>query len=176
MAVNRGKQFEGVIQECFEKTPDVSVTRIHDQTNGYLGSSNVCDFLIFHKPYLYAIECKSVHGNTLSIYSKTKDPAHPHDYGNITNKQWHGLLEMSCVTGVYAGIMCWWIDRDVTKFIPIQMLKAIRDAGNKSISWERDFFVHEDRIYTTTEMIGRKKRIFFDYNIPQFLKEMEENA
>ena len=43
MAENRGKQFEGVIKEAFEKVPGVSIDRLHDQTNGFVGSSNICD-------------------------------------------------------------------------------------------------------------------------------------
>lgn len=171
MAINRGKQFEEVVREAFVKVPDVSVTRLHDQTMGYLGARNPCDFIIYHKPYLYAIECKSTHAGTLSIYSN--DPKKM--YGAITNYQWQALLEMSTVKGVTAGVLCWWIDRDVTKFIPIQMLQAMRDAGKKSISWQQDFFVHEDRMYTTIDIIGKKKRVLFDYDMKKFLHEAEND-
>lgn len=172
MAVNRGKQFENVIEESFKKVSNTSVTRIHDQTNGYLGSSNVCDYLVYHRPYLYAIECKSVHGNTLSIYSKSKDKK-PHDYGNISNKQWNGLLEMSAVRGVFAGILCWWVDKDVTMFIPIQMLKAMRDSGAKSVRYDCDMFTINNKMYTATKISGRKKRVFYDYDMQIFFWEME---
>ena len=67
MSVNRGKDFEKVIKESFEKVPNTSVVRLHDQTNGFAGSTNPCDFLIYHAPHLYALECKSVHGNTLPL-------------------------------------------------------------------------------------------------------------
>ena len=40
---NRGKQFEDVIETAFEKVPNTSVVRLHDQTTGYLGSTNHCD-------------------------------------------------------------------------------------------------------------------------------------
>lgn len=43
MSVNRGKQFEDVIKTAFEKVPGVSIDRLHDQTTGYAGSSNICD-------------------------------------------------------------------------------------------------------------------------------------
>lgn len=43
MAENRGKQFENVIREAFEKVPGVSIDRLHDQTNGFKGSQNICD-------------------------------------------------------------------------------------------------------------------------------------
>ena len=55
MAKNRGKQFEQLIREAFEKVPNTSVVRIPDQTNRFAGSANPCDFLIYHRPCLYAI-------------------------------------------------------------------------------------------------------------------------
>ena len=104
--VNRGKQFENVIKQAFLKIPDVSIDRLHDQTTGFIGSSNICDFIVYKEPYEYYIECKSVHGNTLP-------------FSNITETQWNGLLLKSQIIGVKAEIICWWVDKDVTKFIPI---------------------------------------------------------
>jgi len=176
MAVNRGKQFEEVIESAFEKIPDVSVVRLHDQTTGYLGSSNHCDFIVYRKPYEYHIECKSVHGNTLSIHSIPKPDKNGvlHGfYGNITDTQWEGLLEKSKITGVIAGVICWWIDRDVTLFIPIQMLEAMKNMGKKSIRY--DECVYCDSLgngYVTAFIRGKKKRIFFDYDMKQFFEEV----
>ena len=47
MAENRGKQFEEQIKKSFEKVKGVSVDRLHDQTTGYLGSTNICDFIVY---------------------------------------------------------------------------------------------------------------------------------
>lgn len=179
MSTNRGKKFEEVIQEAFNKVANISVTRIHDQTNGYLGSTNPCDFLIFHKPYLYAIECKSVHGNTLSIYSKPKRDKNGklHGfYGNITDKQWEGLLEMSTVKGVHAGIIVWFIDHDETLFLDIQLLKRWRNAGHKSIHSYPEWIEYVQGKHDWCYLKGRKKRVYFDYNMVQFLREMEDKT
>ena len=116
MAVNRGKQFEQIIRSAFEKVPNVSIDRLHDQTNGFKGSQNICDFIVYKEPHEYYFECKSVHGNTLP-------------FRNITETQWNGLLEKSKIEGVFAGIICWWIDKDVTKFIPIQVLDFLKIIG-----------------------------------------------
>lgn len=43
MSINRGKDFENVIRQAFEKVPDVSIDRLHDQTTGFKGSQNICD-------------------------------------------------------------------------------------------------------------------------------------
>lgn len=164
MAKNRGKQFEQLIREAFEKVSDTSVVRIPDQTNRFAGSANPCDFLIYHRPHLYAIECKSTHGNTLSIHSN--DPKKK--YGAISNFQWESLLSMSQVEGVHAGIICWWVDKDVTKFIPIQILQAVKDNGGKSIRYDFTLFGKD----LCTEIKGRKKKVFFEYDMEQFFKEV----
>lgn len=170
MAVNRGKQFEGVIREAFEKVPGVSIDRIHDQTNGFKNSTNICDFIVYKKPYEYYIECKSVHGNTFSISGNDEK----HKYGNITNNQWKGMLEKSKINGVYAGVICWWIDKDVTMFMPIQFLQACRDAGDKSIRYDCIGFEDKDKQIFNVELVGKKKRVFFDYDMNKFFEEVTQ--
>ena len=168
MAVNRGKQFEKVVQEAFEKIPGVSIDRLHDQTTGFAGSTNICDFIVYKKPYQYYIECKSVHGNTLSIHSVPKpgkDGKLHGFYGNITDNQWKGLLEKSKIPGVFAGVLCWWVDKDVTKFIPIQSLQELYLDGAKSLNPIYNS-VNGNPIIT---LKGQKKRVFFEYDLKDFL-------
>lgn len=148
MSVNRGKQFEQVIKEVFEKVPHVSVDRLHDQTTGYRGSSNICDFIVYKYPYQFYFECKTVHGNTLP-------------FSNITDTQWSGLLEKSRINGVMAGVICWWVDKDVTKFIPIQALQWNKENGYKSLRYN-----HNGTSFI--EIKGKKKRVFFDYQMDEF--------
>ena len=154
MTVNRGKNFELVIREEFEKVPDVSIDRLHDQTNGWKGSTNICDFIVYKEPYEYYFECKSVHGNTLP-------------FSNITDTQWNGLLQKSQIEGVFAGVICWWIDKDVTKFIPIESLSWLELIGYKSIRYDID------NVYTV-EITGKKKRVFFEYDMEKFLEEVSK--
>jgi len=149
MSVNRGKKFEGVIKESFLKVPNVSIDRLHDQTNGFKGSQNICDFIVYREPYEYYFECKSVHGVSLP-------------FSNITETQWNGLLEKSKIEGVFAGIIVWWIDKEVTKFIPIQALQWNKENGYKSIRYN-----HNGTSFI--EIKGKKKRVFFDYDMEEFL-------
>ena len=163
MNVNRGKDFENIIRKAFEEVPGVSVDRLHDQMTGYkVTSANICDFIVYKKPYEYYIECKSVHGNTLP-------------FSNITDNQWRGLLEKSKIEGVKAGIMCWWIDKDVTRFIPIQLLQAEKNLGSKSIRYDYGF-AHYDKnsghISPIIDIQGKKKRVFWDYDMTTFFKEV----
>lgn len=164
MAVNRGKEFEECIRKSFLKVSDVSVDRLPDQMNGYKGGNNICDFIVYSYPYQYYIECKSVHGNTLSIYSNDEKRR----YGNISNKQWEGLLEKSFVYGVVAGIICWWVDRGVTLFIDIRALETMRCSGYKSIRYDDDKWTN-----LIFPLKGTKKRVFYDYDMKDFLKTIE---
>lgn len=148
MAINRGKDFEQRIRDAFERVEGVSIDRLHDQTTGFKGSSNICDFIVYKKPYEYYIECKSVHGNTLS-------------FSNITETQWNGMLEKSKIPGVFAGVICWWIDKDITKFIPIQALQWNKENGYKSIRYDHNAI-------SFIEINGKKKRVFFDYDMEDF--------
>lgn len=155
MAVNRGKDFENVIRECFKKVPNTNVERMADPVQGYLGVRNHCDFLVYHKPYEYHIECKSVHGNTFP-------------FSNLTKNQWEGLLEVSKIDGIIAGIICWWVDKDVTKFIPIIRLEFWKNCDYKSLRYDYD-----DK--PCIELKGKKKRVFFDYDMEEFFKEVEKH-
>lgn len=154
MAENRGKKFEQVIREAFEKVPNVSIDRLHDQTNGFKGSQNICDFIVYKEPYEYYFECKSVHGASLP-------------FSNITETQWNGLLEKSKIEGVFAGVICWWIDKDKTVFIPIQTLELMRTVGIKSVRYDaiNDCDGDTDMI----EIKGKKKKVFFEYDMEEFL-------
>lgn len=163
MAQNRGKQFELVVRRAFEKVPDVSIDRLHDQTTGFIGSSNICDFVVYRKPYEFYFECKSVHGNTLSIHSIDKTDK-GEVYGNITKKQWEGLLEKSKIKGVFAGVICWWVDRNVTAYIPIQSLVIMREElGQKSVRFDNNYIL---------SIAGKKKRVFFEYDMEVMLDEI----
>ena len=154
MGENRGKKFENVIKTAFEKVDGVSIDRLHDQTTGFKGSSNICDFIVYKEPYEYYIECKSVHGASLP-------------FSNITDTHWNGLLQKSQIEGVFAGVICWWIDKDVTKFIPIQVLAWLDMAGYKSIRYDKD--IPDKYIGDIIEIKGKKRRVFFDYDMEEFL-------
>lgn len=171
MANNLGKKFEEQIRKSFEKVPNVSIDRLHDQMSGFQGSSNICDFIVYREPYEYYFECKSVHGNTLSIHSNAKPDKNGRFhgfYGNITDTQWEGLLEKSKIPGVIAGVICWWVDKDITRFIPIQTLVTMREYGFKSYKYDTDVY-QTDRSYV---LKGKKKKVFFDYDMSGFLDDV----
>ena len=151
MAVNRGKAFEHIIREAFENETDVVVYRIPDQMSGMYGSKNPCDMFVYAVPTLFALELKSVHGNTLP-------------FTNISEYQWQQMLKMSKVTGVVAGVICWYVDRDRTIFIPIQFLEMLKQNGAKSIRFDADD-IH------ISDIVGKKKKVFWEYDMSKFFEE-----
>ena len=156
MAVNRGKQFEEIIRQGFESVVNTSVIRLPDPTNGYLGIRNICDFVVYHYPHQYFIECKTVHGNTLP-------------FSNITENQWNGMLEVSKIKGVIAGVICWWVDKDVTLFIPIQAMEE------RKLMQDKHSIRFDDGENTGLEcypLTGKKKKVFFEYDMLDFIERV----
>ena len=162
--VNRGKQFEEVIRKAMESVDEISVDRIHDQTTGFKGSQNICDFIVYRYPYQYYFECKSVHGNTLS-------------FNKITETQWKGLLEKSKIPGVFAGIICWWIDKDTTAFLPIEMLQYLKNRGYKSVAYYANWVELDVDApdWNWCWIKGKKKRVFFDYDMRGFFNALRQS-
>jgi penicillin-binding protein-related factor A (putative recombinase) len=154
MGVNRGKDFEDCIREACESIPDTSVTRLLDPQAGYAGVRNICDFIVYKYPTQYFLECKSIKGNTLNFKS------------DITKNQWDGMLEKSAIHGVVAGVIVWFIDHDKTIFVPIQDLEEMRIAGHKSFNVTSEYSTY----YYHLE--GKKKRIYFEYDMKNFFEEI----
>ena len=163
MTVNRGKSLEDHVKDAVERLGDVHIQRLYDPQGGYSAVANPCDFMAYKRPQAYMLECKSTHENTLAIYS----PNPKKKYGAFSNTQWEGMLYASQFD-VVAGGLIWWIEKDVTKFVPIQELQKIRDTGAKSIRYDLD-------IPNSLIIKGEKKRIYFDYDFSEFF-EMYKNG
>lgn len=143
---NYGKRFEQLIAKQFEAFPNVSIDRIPDQTMGFKGRTNISDFIVYRRPRLYYIECKTVHGNRLP-------------FSNIS--QFDALMTKVDIDGVIPGVLCWWIDRDITRWIPIDELSWLKSKGAKSVRFDENVgFVIK----------GTKKRTYFEYDLNTFFE------
>lgn len=69
------------------------VNRVADNTAGYMGGRNICDFITYLYPNIFYFELKTTKGNTLP-------------FSNITDNQWQGLLEKEKIEGVGARRYC----------------------------------------------------------------------
>lgn len=61
MGINRGKQFEQIVQSQIEQLPNVSIDRLYDVTTGYANQCNICDYIVYKKPNILYLECKAIH-------------------------------------------------------------------------------------------------------------------
>lgn len=169
VAVNRGKDFENQVKDGFISVSDTSVIRLIDPQNGYAGVRNVCDFIVYHKPFQYLIECKSVHGNTMSIHSNNPTRC----YGMITNNQWDGMLKHSYIDGVIAGVVVWFVDREVTYFLSIQLLDKLRSKGYKSIAWDAWTWFEDIDDEFWCLIPGKQRRVLFDYDMTKLFAKAD---
>lgn len=129
--------------------------RLYDVTTGYKNQNNICDLIVYNDGTLNLIECKAIHGNTLNFKS------------HIKKNQWDGLLEESYKPGVNAGILVWFIDWDITLFIPIGVLEEMKIKNYKSFNVKKDINKVE-KLYVE----GIKKRVFFEYDLKSFLEDL----
>lgn len=157
MAVNRGKEFEHEIFVALSKVPNTSIDRYPDPMAGFAGVRNICDFGVFRAPNFVYIECKSKHGNTLNFK------------GDITEAQWSGLIEKAKITGVFAGVIVWFIDHDITAFVPIQELDRLRIEDAKSLN-VKDL---KEGTVQNVPVSGVKRRILFSYEGKKFLDDLQ---
>ena len=156
---NRGKDFEKEIKRCLEVVPSVSVDRLPDPIGGYSGVRNICDFVAFQSPDLFFIECKCLYGNTLNYK------------GAITQNQWDGMLEKSKIPHCIAGVAVWFIDYDVTAFVPIQYLNEHRQKGAKSLNITD---ITGDKSIKHFLIDGVRKRIMYKYIGDSFLYNLHK--
>ena len=126
---------------------------------GYKEINNPCDLIVFKqgvyphiRPVLNLFECKAIHGNTLNFKS------------NIRENQWQKLLEYSQITGINAGVICWFIDHDVTVYLSIEYLQELKESGYKSFNINKDGYDYK--------LLGKKKKVFFEYDLEKFLEDM----
>lgn len=155
MASNKGKQFEDVIRKSFLKVPDVSIDRLRDAPRKLKNVDNPSDFIVYKKPHEIYVECKSHKGNTLP-------------FSCIREEQITGMLEKSKIEGVKCGLIIWYIDHDITVWVPIDEVVNWQNTGAKSINVRELEFL--DCIYIQ----GKKKRIYFDYDMEDFLRRLYE--
>lgn len=121
MAKNRGKDFEGYIEEALEKIPNniLGYQRLYDVFFGYKGISNPCDFIVYKYPNEFFIECKSTNINTLNFHEIP---------------QYERLLDASVVKGRFCGLFIWYVKHKKTFWVSVEKLKELKDIGDKSVN------------------------------------------
>lgn len=150
---NQGKKFEDAVQTSFEKVESVSIDRLRDAPKRLKGVDNPADFIVYKTPHEVYVECKSHKGNTLP-------------FSCIRETQLKGMTEKSMKPGVVAGFMIWFIDYDLTVWVSIDMIKTMMWFGYKSLN------IKDLEKIPHLVINGKKKRVYFDYDMAQFLEDL----
>ena len=156
MAINKGKQFEERFKkDWLESFPNSTITRLYDNTSGYLSISNISDYICYNHPYQFFIECKSHKGasipfDKISQYDKMKD--------------------VVGIKGVRAGVVLWLYDKDKVFYIPISTITEMKKDDKKSVGLKA---IEEG--YNIIEIPSEKLRVFMksDYSCLMTLKDGE---
>ena len=115
-----GKKFEAHFKKNWIDTvPESFIYRLNDQMSGYMGSSNISDFICYKKPELFLIECKAHSGNTFPFSAF---------------RQYEDLSHWSNLDGVHPGVILWLYDHDVIIWVPIKTFMKLKSEDKKSFN------------------------------------------
>lgn len=122
MPIRRGKDFEKIIEKSLNEMPNVLCERLHDQVTGYLNvSRNPSDYIVYKYPYMYYLECKSIHGASIPLTNfKQQD---------LINER---VKKSDGVRGVY---LVWFVDKQITFWIPSHVIEYSVGMGVKSLNY-----------------------------------------
>lgn len=117
-----GKKAEAKIKEWLNRPEEgFWLYRLPDQMNGFYGSSNPCDFLLYRFPKMYCIESKAVSGDRF-------------DFSMISNFQKKSMLEFSQVNGLTCYVAILFATHQKLYLIDIRDIKHLEDEGTKSLN------------------------------------------
>lgn len=151
--MNDGKMFEKV---CREQISEVAyIYRINDFGN-IVGIKNPCDHLAYKYPYFYMLENKAYSGASLPLKA-------------ISDYQLSSMTEVRKYKGILSYFLVWYMDKDVTRAIPVEVVNEIKETNKKSIRYD----YQDSRII---EIDGVKKKKYFIYDWVKFFKEAASNA
>ena len=72
------------------------------------------------------------------------------------------------IQGAEAGVIVWFIDHDITAYVPIEFLAGLRLGGAKSLNIKD--IVNNNVPHLRVP--GRKKRVLFEYDAYNFLTSL----
>lgn len=122
MSESVGKRAEGKVREWLNRPEDGYLFyRIPDQTSGWIGSTNPCDFFVFRSPYFYAIESKATEHDRF-------------DFNQITDYQFESLMKYSQVNGVKSYVIVLFVSFKRAFILDIRDIDHLINNGIKSIN------------------------------------------
>ena len=152
MSIDYGKKFEERFKLDWVNSTGGVIVRLYDNTSGYLSISNVSDYICYKYPNIFFIECKSHKGSSIPFSAIT---------------QYDKLIKFSNIFGVRSGVVLWLYEKDIVLYIPVIVIKQLKDIGEKSVGIR-----HLDE-YDIIKIPSEKLRVFMksDYSVLLSLKE-----
>ncbi len=145
---NEGKRFEEDFRNSIP--PDIFYLRLKDDTAGFKGVNNPCDFILFKTPLLFLLELKS-----------TKDLSLP--FSKIRDNQIDKMGLAVTKKNVYGGFIVNFRQVEETYYLSHSLVdEYMKTANRKSIpiKWCREF---------GTLIPQQKKRVRYNYDISTWL-------
>lgn len=158
MAETLGKKAEAKIREWLDKpSEDYCFDRIPDQTSGYFGSSNICDFDCYKYPYMYYIESKETEHDRW-------------EFNQLTDIQREGLYGKSQIHGVYGLVIVLFT---TYKRAVILDIRDIVESGEKSINIKKidKWSIPYVEINTVP---SRKLMLDYTGNLEEYVAELQK--
>ena len=118
---NLGKPFENRFAKDWKRCfPNTLIYRLPDQQSGYAGggSSNPCDFFCFTGNELLMVECKAHKGASIPF---TAIP------------QYDRMLDYKGLEKTYPGVVIWFYEKDIVRWVSIEEMEKMVNDGEKSI-------------------------------------------
>lgn len=117
-----GKNAEAKIREWLNRPEEgYCFDRIPDQMNGFPGSANICDFILYKSPYMYYIESKATWNDNFP-------------FSMITDFQRTEMLKKSKIAGVKSYVIVLFASYKRAFMLDIRDIQASIDSGKKSIN------------------------------------------
>jgi len=148
MAKDEGKKFEQDFKASVP--PDVYLHRLKDDTAGFIGVSNPCDFQLYKYPLLFLLELKSCKGKSIPLT-------------HIRPNQIQGMHTAVQHEGIYGGFIINFRELEETYYLSVNLVIEFINAGERKslpIDWCRENGI---RIPQT------KKRVRYSYDIASLL-------
>lgn len=122
---NPGKQFEKDFSDSVP--PEIFVYRMKDDSLGFAGVRNPCDFILYKTPNIYLLELKSHKGKSIP-------------FGALQSYQIESLYRYRQIDGVVAGFVINFRDVNETYFVDVLLVYQYYHAGERksfSLEWIR---------------------------------------
>lgn len=144
MKANYGKEFEKRFKTQWTKCfPDQFIYRLKDDTSGFYGSSNPCDFLVHIDNTLFLLEVKSHYGNTFPWSAF---------------RQYDEMLKFRNKKNVQLGLIVWFIEHDTIIYVDLDTITQMMNDNLKSINIKK----LESQNYKYLKIPSVKKRVFLE--------------